>query len=89
MLNAVCIPEGVTDARVRSTLLNDFKIELGAGLGELAGKVWRVGLMGSSCTSRNIFLFLSSLYTILKKEGADVRNGYLEAAEAMLGDKES
>jgi len=87
MLNTVCIPEGVNDPGVRSALLNEFKIELGAGLGDLAGKVWRIGLMGSSCTSRNIFLLLSSLYAILKKEGAAVKNGYLEAAETVLSEK--
>ena len=80
MLNAVSIPEGVEDAKVRKALLTDFGIEIGAGLGELAGKIWRVGLMGSSCTKRNVTLFLSALYTILKKEGARVRPDYLEAS---------
>ncbi|MFC1892050.1 pyridoxal-phosphate-dependent aminotransferase family protein [Thermodesulfobacteriota bacterium] len=84
MLNTITIPDGVPDAKVRSALLNEFGIEIGAGLGELSGKVWRVGLMGSSCTKRNLFLFLSTLYTILKSEGTDVKSGALEAAaEAM------
>jgi len=81
MLNAVCIPDGVSDTNVRSALLKDFGIEIGAGLGELAGKVWRVGLMGTSCTARNVLLFLSALYTVLKKQGAKVDSGYLEAAD--------
>ena len=84
MLNTITIPDGVPDAKVRSALLNDFGIEIGAGLGELSGKVWRVGLMGASCTKRNLFLFLSTLYTILKSEGTNVKSGALEAAaEAM------
>jgi alanine-glyoxylate transaminase/serine-glyoxylate transaminase/serine-pyruvate transaminase len=81
MLNAVSIPEDIEDASVRKALLSDFGIEIGAGLGELAGKVWRVGLMGTSCTKRNMILFLSALYTILKKEGARVNPDYLEAAD--------
>ncbi|MBW2145038.1 MAG: alanine--glyoxylate aminotransferase family protein, partial [Deltaproteobacteria bacterium] len=63
MLNTVLIPDGANDAGLRSTLLNDFGLEIGGGLGELAGKVWRVGLMGTACTRRNLFLFLSALYT--------------------------
>jgi alanine-glyoxylate transaminase/serine-glyoxylate transaminase/serine-pyruvate transaminase len=83
MLNAVLIPEGANDAQVRSTLLNEYHIEIGAGLGDLAGKVWRVGLMGHSCTRRNVFLFLGALYVILKKMGCDVKPGSLEAAAAV------
>jgi len=83
MLNAVRIPEGANDAQVRSTLLNEYHIEIGAGLGDLAGKVWRVGLMGHSCTRRNVFLFLAALYVILKKMGCDVKPGSLEAAAAV------
>lgn len=80
MLNTISIPDGVADAKVRSVLLNDFGIEIGAGLGDLSGKVWRVGLMGASCTKRNLFLFLSTLYTVLKNEGVDVKPGALEAS---------
>jgi alanine-glyoxylate transaminase/serine-glyoxylate transaminase/serine-pyruvate transaminase len=80
MLNSVKIPETVDDARVRSLLLKDYHIEIGAGLGVLAGKVWRIGLMGTSCTRRNVVLFLGALYTILKSIGADVGPGALEAA---------
>ena len=46
MLNAVKIPDGVNDGAVRSTLLTDYNIEIGGGLGVFAGKVWRIGLMG-------------------------------------------
>ena len=50
-MNAVRCPEGVNEAEVRKTLLNEFSIEIGAGLGPLAGKIWRVGLMGASSSS--------------------------------------
>ena len=61
MLNAVRIPDGVDDAAVRRQLLNEFNIEIGAGLGAYAGKVWRVGLMGAASTENNVLLFLSAL----------------------------
>jgi len=48
-MNAVRCPEGVNEAEVRKTLLNEFSIEIGAGLGPLAGKIWRIGIMGYSC----------------------------------------
>jgi alanine-glyoxylate transaminase/serine-glyoxylate transaminase/serine-pyruvate transaminase len=78
MLNTVSIPEGIKDIHIRSALLKDYGIEIGAGLGDLAGKVWRVGIMGSSCTDRNVSLFLSSLYKILKKEGAKVSPAFFD-----------
>lgn len=80
MLNAVCIPEGIDDLRVRRAMLNDFAIEIGGGLGQFAGKVWRVGLMGHSCRRRNVFLFLSALGAVLKADGFKVRPGALDAA---------
>ena len=64
-LNAVRIPEGVDDATVRSRLLNEFDLEVGAGLGELAGKQWRIGLMGSSSNDVNIYRCLSALEAVL------------------------
>ena len=82
MLNTVNIPEGAEDLKVRQTLLRDFGIEIGGGLGELAGKVWRVGLMGHSCRPKNVFLFLAALETVLKAQGVKVRAGALEAAAA-------
>jgi alanine-glyoxylate transaminase/serine-glyoxylate transaminase/serine-pyruvate transaminase len=83
MLNAVFIPGGVNDFKVRRALLNDFAIEIGGGLGQFAGKVWRVGLMGHSCRRRNVFLFLSALETVLKAEGFKARPGAIEAASAV------
>jgi len=69
-LNCVHIPAGVDDAKVRSQLLNDFGIEIGGGLGPFKGKAWRIGLMGSSSTKRNVLLVLAALESILKKSGA-------------------
>ncbi len=83
MLNAVRIPEGVNDARVRKALLTDFAIEIGGGLGQFAGKVWRVGLMGHSCRRKNVFLFLAALEAVLKAEGFKARPGAIEAATAV------
>lgn len=88
MLNAVRIPEGADDKKVRGALLRDFGIEIGGGLGEFTGKVWRVGLMGHAACRKNVFLLLSALETILKGEGVKVKPGALEAAAAVY-DRES
>jgi len=64
-LNAVVIPEGKDDAAIRGALLNDFDLEVGAGLGELAGKQWRIGLMGSSSNATNINRCLTALEAAL------------------------
>lgn len=60
-LNSVYVPEGVDEAAVRSALLNDYNLEIGAGLGALAGKVWRIGLMGHTAQKENIALCLAAL----------------------------
>jgi alanine-glyoxylate transaminase/serine-glyoxylate transaminase/serine-pyruvate transaminase len=60
-LNAVRVPAGVDDAAVRTHLLDEFNIEIGAGLGPLAGKIWRVGLMGASSSPRLIVLLRGAL----------------------------
>jgi alanine-glyoxylate transaminase/serine-glyoxylate transaminase/serine-pyruvate transaminase len=78
MLNTVCIPDGVNDAQVRRELLNQYSIEIGGGLGDLAGKVWRVGLMGTACNKRNVLAFLGALYSILKASGANVKPDFLD-----------
>jgi alanine-glyoxylate transaminase/serine-glyoxylate transaminase/serine-pyruvate transaminase len=83
MLNSIRIPQGADDAKVRKTLLNDFSIEIGGGLGDLAGKIWRVGLMGHSCTRKNVVLFLAALESILKAQGVKVKPGAQEAAAAI------
>ena len=66
MLNAVKIPAGVDDAAVRGQLLNEYNIEIGGGLGDFAGKVWRIGLMGCSCTQNHVNMLLAALRTIMK-----------------------
>ncbi len=66
MLNAVTIPEGVDDAKVRQVLREEFKIEIGAGLGPLAGKIWRIGLMGHTARPANVDRFLDALDKSLK-----------------------
>lgn len=84
-LNAVRIPEGVDDATVRSTLLGDFNLEIGAGLGALAGKTWRIGLMGHACTAANVTLCLTALAAALARQGLRLDAGAaLEAADAVL-----
>jgi alanine-glyoxylate transaminase/serine-glyoxylate transaminase/serine-pyruvate transaminase len=74
-LNAVAIPPGVDDATVRTGLLEQFGLEIGAGLGALAGKVWRIGLMGHSSNPRNVLLCLSALEAVLGDLGAPIRTG--------------
>ncbi len=64
-LNAVGIPDGVDDAKVRKTLLNEFNLEIGAGLGQLAGKAWRIGLMGHGSRTENIALCVQALKQVL------------------------
>lgn len=86
MLNAICIPEGVNDMKVRKALLNDFGIEIGGGLGDLQGKIWRVGLMGHSSSRKNVFLFLSALETVLNAEGAKIKTGALKEASAVYAE---
>ena len=71
-LNAVIIPEGVDEAVVRSRLLNEYNLEIGAGLGSLAGKVWRIGLMGYSSRQENVLKCLSALENTLHDMGADI-----------------
>ena len=65
-LNVVNIPDGVVDAEVRAELLNRFGLEIGAGLGAFAGNVWRIGLMGSACTEKNVQHCVASLKEVLK-----------------------
>ena len=64
-LNAITVPEGVDEAAVRKRLLNEFNIEIGAGLGPLKGKIWRVGLMGATSTPANVKTFLDALSACL------------------------
>ena len=79
-LNAVSIPAGVDDVTVRGRLLKEYNLELGAGLGALAGKVWRVGLMGHRARAENILLCVSALKTILSDLKAPINTGVALAA---------
>ncbi len=81
MLNAVWIPEGVDDAASRKVLLEDYDIEIGGGLGEVAGKIWRIGLMGETSSGENIMTFLGALEALLKESGhLETPGAGLEAA---------
>lgn len=68
-LNAVRVPDGIDEAAVRGRLLEEFGIEIGAGLGPLAGRIWRVGLMGAGSTLSNVLLLLAALERILRSMG--------------------
>ena len=74
-LNAVTIPAGVDDATVRGRLLNEYNLEIGAGLGALAGKVWRIGLMGHASRAENILLCVGALESVLGGMGATINKG--------------
>jgi len=74
-LHSIRLPAGVDDAAGRKALLTEFGIEVGGGLGEFRGKVWRVGLMGMCCRANNVFLFLSALERVLGMQGVKVPPG--------------
>ncbi|MDA1000661.1 MAG: alanine--glyoxylate aminotransferase family protein [bacterium] len=79
-LNTVVLPEGVDDSAVRKQLLNDFDIEIGGGLGAVAGKIWRIGMMGHGATQANVTYLLSALEVIFSKMGYNGRVGEAVAA---------
>ena len=81
-LNALAVPEAVDEAAVRKRLISDFNIEVGAGLGPLKGKIWRVGLMGETSSKTNVKGFLSALAQILNDSG---RKTDVEAVLAASG----
>jgi alanine-glyoxylate transaminase/serine-glyoxylate transaminase/serine-pyruvate transaminase len=68
-LNCVRIPAGVDDAQVRRRLLEEYQLEIGAGLGPLAGKVWRIGLMGYAANRTNVLFCLGALEALLDRTG--------------------
>ena len=74
-LNAVTIPDGVDEAAVRSQLLQQYSLEIGAGLGALAGKVWRIGLMGYASNQKNVLFCLGALDSVLTEMGAGINSG--------------
>ena len=79
-LNAVTLPDGVDDAPVRSALLNEYNLEIGAGLGDMAGKIWRIGLMGAASNPTNVLFCLGALDAVLSGLGAPVQSGAAVAA---------
>jgi len=81
-LTTVKVPEGAEDKPVRGRLLSDYGIEIGGGLGKLAGKIWRIGLMGYGSQRANVMLFLAALGDVLKNERVDEG---LAAAAAIYG----
>ncbi|MEE9285754.1 MAG: alanine--glyoxylate aminotransferase family protein [Dehalococcoidia bacterium] len=84
-LTAVLVPDGVDDAAARRTLLDDFNIEIGGGLGPLRGKAWRVGLMGHNSAPQSVFTLLSALEKVLAGQGLEVAWGAgLAAAQQAL-----
>jgi alanine-glyoxylate transaminase/serine-glyoxylate transaminase/serine-pyruvate transaminase len=74
-LNAVSIPPGIDDVKGRKKLLEEYNLEIGGGLGNLKGKIWRVGLMGYSSSESNVMYFLTVLEQILREQGFEVPRG--------------
>jgi alanine-glyoxylate transaminase/serine-glyoxylate transaminase/serine-pyruvate transaminase len=85
-LNTVRVPDGVDEAAVRRRLLEGFSIEIGAGLGPLAGRIWRIGLMGAGSTLTNVVLLLTALEHVLRESGyrGEPASAAVAAAEAAV-----
>ncbi|MCH9686433.1 MAG: alanine--glyoxylate aminotransferase family protein [Deltaproteobacteria bacterium] len=86
-LTAARVPDGVDEARVRAHLMSEYGVEIAGGLGPLAGKIWRIGLMGASCSRRNVMLLLTALEEALREQGQAVATGAgAAAASAVFGE---
>ena len=85
-VNAVCVPEGVDDLKVRARLLDQSNIDIAGGLGKLKGRIWRVGLMGSGSTRENVLLLIDALREAIAAQGIQCPNGR-EAAETIYDAK--
>lgn len=83
-LTTVRVPGNVDELRIRQRLLKEYNIEIGAGLGPLKGKVWRIGLMGHSCTAENVLLFLAALGKLLSDEDYKATGDGIAAALEVL-----
>ena len=82
----VSVPVGVDAKAVTASLLKDYNIEIGNGLGELAGKVWRIGLMGYASNRRNVLRCLGALEAVLADQGVSVESGRaVSAAQGIYG----
>src|SRR5260370_9930707 len=79
-LNAVKVPAGVDEAKIRTALLRTYNMEIGAGLGPFKGKVWRIGLMGESSRRENVVLVLKALEELLGSPGGEIVRGRSPAA---------
>ena len=86
-LNAVSVPEGVDEAAVRAALLDEYNLEIGAGLGAMAGKIWRIGLMGFASNPTNVLFCLGALDAVLSGMAAPIESGVaVDAARKVYGD---
>jgi len=83
-LNTIVIPEGVDDVKLRRYLLDKFKLDIGGGFGLLKGKVWRVGLMGYSCSADNVLFFIPALSRALAVQG--VKTDLASGLDAVLSE---
>lgn len=83
-LNAVTVPDGIDEAEVRRRLLEHYSLEIGAGLGSLAGRVWRIGLMGFASNQRNVLFCLAALDEVLADLGARIDSGAATAAAQQI-----
>ena len=89
-LTVVKLPQGVDDVKLRKQLIEEYSIEVGRGLGEFAGEVVRIGLMGESCVPANVFALLNALEKILPEHGWEVAQGSaISAASAQLAESPS
>ena len=85
-LNSITVPAGVDEATVRTELLNRYSLEIGAGLGALAGKIWRIGLMGFGSNQKNVLNCLGALDAVLSDMNAPIQRGVaVAAAKAIYG----
>lgn len=84
-LTAAKVPDGIDEAKVRTHLMAEYGVEIAGGLGPLAGKIWRIGLMGASCSRRNLMLLLAGLEEALRGQGHSAPAGAgLAAASEVL-----
>jgi alanine-glyoxylate transaminase/serine-glyoxylate transaminase/serine-pyruvate transaminase len=81
-LNAVTVPDGVNEADIRKQLLAQYNLEIGAGLGSLAGKVWRIGLMGYASNPKNVLLCVNALEAVLSRYNAHINNSHIKKGQA-------
>ena len=84
-LTTVKVPDGIDASKVIQALYGEYNLEIGNGLGDFKGKIWRIGLMGDSCKSSNVLMLLSALENILPKQGFETGAGVAEAQRVLLG----